>query len=124
MRKAEAGRAARAHAPGAVANGRRWLRRHAERRARMCARAGRGGIAMSGRNKKQRAGSAAHAAAATARARAAQAGIAAAADVASRTAPPRPAPASKEPRVKQGSVACRAPGAAVPCRRGTSCARG
>uniref|UniRef100_A0A8C3Y1X8 ATP-dependent RNA helicase DHX29 n=1 Tax=Catharus ustulatus TaxID=91951 RepID=A0A8C3Y1X8_CATUS len=57
---------------------------------------------MSGRNKKQRAGSAAHAAAATARARAAQAGVAAAADLASRTAPPRPAPASKEPRVKQG----------------------
>nr|XP_054507732.1 ATP-dependent RNA helicase DHX29 isoform X2 [Agelaius phoeniceus] len=58
---------------------------------------------MGGRNKKQRAGSAAHAAAAaTARARAAQAGVAAAAEPGSRTAPPRPAPASKEPRVKQG----------------------
>ncbi|XP_072778119.1 ATP-dependent RNA helicase DHX29 isoform X2 [Taeniopygia guttata] len=56
---------------------------------------------MGGRNKKQRAGSAAHAAAAaTARARAAQAG--AAAEPGSRNAPPRPAPASKEPRPKQG----------------------
>ncbi|XP_062368583.1 ATP-dependent RNA helicase DHX29 isoform X2 [Cinclus cinclus] len=60
---------------------------------------------MGGRNKKQRPGSAAHAAAsatATARARAAHSGVAAAVDPASRTAPPRPAAASKEPRVKQG----------------------
>lgn len=69
---------------------------------------------MGGRNKKQRAGSAAHAAAAaTARARAAQAGVATAAEPGSRTAPPRPPPASKEPRVKQGTLARGAPGAAV-----------
>ncbi|XP_055555640.1 ATP-dependent RNA helicase DHX29 isoform X2 [Falco cherrug] len=64
---------------------------------------------MGGRNKKQRAGSAAHtasAATAAARARAraaAEAGAAAAvaAEASSRVAP-RPPPASKEPRVKQG----------------------
>ncbi|KAM6328246.1 ATP-dependent RNA helicase DHX29 isoform 2-T2 [Alca torda] len=60
---------------------------------------------MGGRNKKQRAGSAAHtasAATAAARARAAaEAGAAAAADAGTRAAP-RPPPASKEPRVKQG----------------------
>ncbi|XP_054254191.1 ATP-dependent RNA helicase DHX29-like isoform X3 [Indicator indicator] len=62
---------------------------------------------MGGRNKKQRAGSAAHtasAATAAARARAAaEAGAAAAtaAEVCSR-ALPRPSPAAKEPRVKQG----------------------
>ncbi|NXC21170.1 DHX29 helicase, partial [Corythaeola cristata] len=61
---------------------------------------------MGGRNKKQRAGSAAHtasAATAAARARAAaEAGAAAAAEAGSRAAP-RPPPASKEPRVKQGT---------------------
>ncbi|XP_050768732.1 ATP-dependent RNA helicase DHX29 isoform X2 [Gymnogyps californianus] len=60
---------------------------------------------MGGRNKKQRAGSAAHtasAATAAARARAAaEAGAAAAAEAGGRSAP-RPPPASKEPRVKQG----------------------
>uniref|UniRef100_A0A8C4U712 ATP-dependent RNA helicase DHX29 n=1 Tax=Falco tinnunculus TaxID=100819 RepID=A0A8C4U712_FALTI len=66
-------------------------------------------VAMGGRNKKQRAGSAAHTAsaataAARARARAAAeagAAVAAAAEASSRVAP-RPPPASKEPRVKQG----------------------
>ncbi|XP_074787783.1 ATP-dependent RNA helicase DHX29 isoform X2 [Athene noctua] len=60
---------------------------------------------MGGRNKKQRAGSAAHTASAAtsaARARAAaEAGAAAAAEAGSRAAP-RPPPVSKEPRVKQG----------------------
>ncbi|XP_059689299.1 ATP-dependent RNA helicase DHX29 isoform X3 [Gavia stellata] len=60
---------------------------------------------MGGRNKKQRAGSAAHtasAATAAARARAAaEVGAAAAAEAGSR-ATSRPPPASKEPRVKQG----------------------
>uniref|UniRef100_A0A8C3JIU2 RNA helicase n=1 Tax=Calidris pygmaea TaxID=425635 RepID=A0A8C3JIU2_9CHAR len=64
---------------------------------------------MGGRNKKQRAGSAAHtasAATAAARARAAaEAGAAAAAEAGSRAAP-RPPPASKEPRVKQGTLIC------------------
>uniref|UniRef100_A0A8C3JIC4 ATP-dependent RNA helicase DHX29 n=1 Tax=Calidris pygmaea TaxID=425635 RepID=A0A8C3JIC4_9CHAR len=74
---------------------------------------------MGGRNKKQRAGSAAHtasAATAAARARAAaEAGAAAAAEAGSRAAP-RPPPASKEPRVKQGSGPCglRRPRAARP----------
>ncbi|XP_042660588.1 ATP-dependent RNA helicase DHX29 isoform X2 [Tyto alba] len=61
---------------------------------------------MGGRNKKQRAGSAAHtasAATAAARARAAaEAGAAAAAEAAGSQAAPRRPPASKEPRVKQG----------------------
>ncbi|XP_074993757.1 ATP-dependent RNA helicase DHX29 isoform X5 [Calonectris borealis] len=65
----------------------------------------RAGGAMGGRNKKQRAGSAAQtasAATAAARARAAaEAGAAAAAEAGSRAAPRLP-PASKEPRVKQG----------------------
>lgn len=80
---------------------------------------------MGGRNKKQRAGSAAHAAsAATAAARAraaAEAGVAAAVAEAGSRAAPRPPPASKEPRVKQGTgprgVArprLRSPEAAVP----------
>ncbi|KAK2521146.1 Dhx29 [Columba guinea] len=60
---------------------------------------------MGGRNKKPRAGSAAHtacAATAAARARAAaEAGAAAAAEAGNRAAP-RPPPACKEPRVKQG----------------------
>lgn len=63
------------------------------------------GAAMGGRNKKQRAGSAARtasAATAAARARAAAEAGAAAAEAGSRAAP-RPPPASKEPRVKQGS---------------------
>ncbi|KAM6034290.1 ATP-dependent RNA helicase DHX29 isoform 2-T2 [Chlamydotis macqueenii] len=62
---------------------------------------------MGGRNKKQRAGSAAHtasAATAAARARAAAeaSAAAAAAEAGTRGAPPRPPLASKEPRVKQG----------------------
>lgn len=65
---------------------------------------------MGGRNKKQRAGSAAHtasAATAAARARAAaEAGAAAAAAEAGSRAAPRPPPASKEPRVKQGTGPC------------------
>uniref|UniRef100_A0A8B9RZ41 ATP-dependent RNA helicase DHX29-like UBA domain-containing protein n=1 Tax=Accipiter nisus TaxID=211598 RepID=A0A8B9RZ41_9AVES len=62
------------------------------------------GAAMGGRNKKQRAGSAARtasAATAAARARAAAEAGAAAPEAGSRAAP-RPPPASKEPRVKQG----------------------
>lgn len=66
------------------------------------------GGAMGGRNKKPRAGSAAHtacAATAAARARAAaEAGAAAAAAAeAGNRAAPRPPPACKEPRVKQGT---------------------
>ncbi|XP_065595957.1 ATP-dependent RNA helicase DHX29 isoform X2 [Cyrtonyx montezumae] len=64
---------------------------------------------MGGRNKKHRGGSGAHAAsaaaAATAAARsraAAEAGVAATNEVASNRAAPRPPPACKEPRVKQG----------------------
>lgn len=112
MRKANAGRVRRGRWPMGGGGGARSA-------VPGCARAQGGRGAMGGRNKKQRAGSAAHAAAtATARARAAQAGGAAgapAADPGSRATPPRPAPASKEPRVKQGTAARGAPGAAVSC---------